>query len=119
MDEISAKPLTFLKFHQCRLLLSAGELATNTHLSMSVHYSRSALQGDGADDGEVPVSDAGAGEAEGWLHPWNFRLPQLSSNTAGFESAICRSGTAKFKPFGSRQGLGDPSPSPVCLPTGR
>lgn len=59
------------------------------------------------------------GEAEGWLHPWNFRLPQLSSNTAGLESTICHSGTAKFKPCGSRQGLGDPSPAPVCLPTGR
>lgn len=65
MDESSAKPLTFLKFHQCRLLLSAGELATNTHPSVSVHYSRSALQGDGADDGEVPVSDAGAGRQRG------------------------------------------------------
>lgn len=29
-------------------------------LSVSVHYSRAAQQGDGADDREVPVSDAGA-----------------------------------------------------------
>lgn len=102
MDEISAKPGTFLKSHQCCLLLSAVELAINTHPSVCVHYSRFAQQGGRADDREVPVSDDGA---EGDLHHWNFTLPDLFSKTAALESTICLSGTAKLKPFGSSQGL--------------
>lgn len=116
MDEISAKPRTFLKFHQCCLLLSAGELAPNTHLCVSVHDSRSAQQGDGADHREVPVSDAGA---QGWLHHCNFTLlsdsPTLLHHRAPF--AFLALPNSSFLAPG--RAWGDPSPAPVCLPAGR
>lgn len=66
-------------------LWSAGELAINPHLF--VRDRRSAEQADGADDREVPVSNAewdGGGQR---LHHFIFCSP-------GLESIICLSGSA-------------------------
>jgi len=108
IDEVSAKPSTFLKFHHCVLFLSAGELAMNTHLSASVKYSRSAKQADGADDGEVPVSNTTSalptrrrdrGQTGGYTALFSD-LPGSQPRLPGLESTVCLSGSAKFKPFG-------------------
>lgn len=104
------------------MFLCAGELAINTHLPVSVNYSRSAKQADGADDGEVPVSDATSalptprrdgGRRGGYAASFSD-LPGTPPRLPDFESLVCLSGPAKFKLLGGfcraspqpRQGLG-------------
>ena len=83
-------------------------MAINTHLSVSVNYSRSAKQADGADDGEVPVSNATSalptlrrdGERRGGYAASFSDLLGTPPRLPDLESTVCLSGSVKFKTFG-------------------